>query len=296
MTVQIPNDVDHIVSGSTNGKVALWKTSDGSLVYEIDVHQGIIHYMALTDDDKLVASASADRTISILNMHNGSNVARLEGHTDEVNTVQFSSDGTLLVSASQDAQVKIWDMSTKKPKRSLTHSTGVGVATFSPDDKLICSGTLDGAIHIWNVEIGHRVAILQDYPSPVLWVSFSPNGQWLASWFEDEAVKAWKVQGTEFQSWPVREWRLDRQTDNSFSLRDGKESVTYDDLLPADEPHYLQEDGWVTFPHTGKRICWVPSSRRQPWLRTLWESRKGLFTTGSQAGTITIVDLRSTLR
>ena len=296
MTVQIPNDVDHIVSGSTNGKVALWKTSDGSLVYEIDVHQGIIHYMALTDDDKLVASASADRTISILNMHNGSNVARLEGHTDEVNTVQFSSDGTLLVSASQDAQVKIWDMSTKKPKRSLTHSTGVGVATFSPDDKLICSGTLDGAIHIWNVEIGHRVAILQDYPSPVLWVSFSPNGQWLASWFEDEAVKAWKVQGAKFQSWPVREWRLDRQTDNSFSLRDGKESVTYDDLLPADEPHYLQEDGWVTFPHTGKRICWVPSSRRQPWLRTLWESRKGLFTTGSQAGTITIVDLRSTLR
>ena len=295
MTVQIPNDVEHIVSGSTDGKVALWKTSDGSLVYEVDVHQGIIHCMALTHDDKLVASASADHTISILNMHNGSNVARLEGHTDEVYTVQFSSNDTLLVSASQDAQVKIWDISTKKLKRSLTHSAGVGVATFSPDDKLICSGTLDGAIHIWNVEIGDRVAILQDYPSPILWVLFSPNGRWLASWFEDEAVKVWKVEGTTFQNWPLYDWRLDRRTDNSSSLSDGKEFVKYDDFNPADEPHYLQEDGWVTFPHTGKRICWVPPSRRQPWLRTLWESRNGLVATGSQAGTFTIVDLRSTL-
>ena len=292
-TVQIPDDVEHLVSGSTDGKIALWKTSDGSLVYEVDVHQGIIHYMALTHDDKLVASASADHTINILNTHSGSNVARLEGHTDEVYTVRFSSDDTLLVSASEDAQVNIWDISTKKVKRSLTHSAGVGVATFSPDDKFICSGTQDGAIHIWNVESGDRVAILQDYPEPILWVTFSPNGQWLACWYEDEAVKAWKVEGTTFHDWPVREWRLDRRSDNSRSPKDGKEPVKYEDLLPADEPHYLQEDGWVTFPHNGKRICWVPPSRRQPWLRTLWETRRGLFTTGSQAGTITIVDLRS---
>lgn len=295
VTVQIPDDVDHIVSGSTNGKVALWKTSDGSLVYEVDVHQGIIHNMVLTHDNKLVASASADHTIAILNMHNGSNVARLEGHTDEVFTVQFSSNDSLLLSASQDGHVTIWDFSTKKPKRSLTHSAGVACASFSPDDKLICSGTLDGAIHIWSAEIGDRVAIIQDYPSPILSALFSPNGRWLASWFEDEAVKVWKVEGTKFESWPFYEWRLDRRTDNSSGLRHGKEPVKYEDLLPADEPHYLQEDGWVTFPHDGKRICWVPPSRRQPWLRTLWETRRGLFTTGSQAGTITIVDIRSTL-
>jgi WD40 repeat protein len=294
MAVQIPNHIEHIVSGSTNGKVALWKTDDGSLVYEIDVHHGIIHSLALTHDDKLVASASADHTICILNMDNGSNVATFEGHTDEVYTVQFSSNDTLLVSASQDAQVKIWDTSTKKLKCSLTHSASVGVASFSPDDKLICSGTLDGTIHIWNVEIGDRVAILKEYPSPILWVSFSPNGRWLASWFEDEAVKVWKVEGTKFQIWPHYDWRLDRRTDSSSGK--GKELVKYDDLLPADELHYLQEDGWVTLPHTGKRICWVPPSRRQPWLRTLWESRKGMFATGSQAGTLTIVDLRSTLR
>ena len=293
VTVQIPSHLDTIVSGSTNGKVALWKTDDGSLVYEIDVHHGTIHSLALTHDGKLVASASADRTICILNMDNGSNVATFEGHTDEVYTVQFSSNDALLVSASQDAEVKIWDISTKMLKRSLTHGAGVGVASFSPDDKLICSGTLDETIHIWNVETGDRVAILRDYPSPILWVLFSPNGRWLASWFEDEAVKVWKVEGTNFQIWRHDEWRLDRRTEGNAG--DAQESVKYNDLLPADELHYLQEDGWVTLPHTGRRICWVPPSRRQPWLRTLWESRKGMFATGSQAGTLTIVDLRSTL-
>ncbi|KAM6491915.1 WD40-repeat-containing domain protein [Amanita muscaria] len=297
VVVQIPNNIEHIVSGSTDGKVALWKTDGGSMVYETNVHQGIIYSLAITHDDKLVASASADHTICVLDMDNGSTIARFEEHTDEVYTVQFSSNDALLVSASQDAQVKIWDMTTKKLKRSLTHSAGVGVASFSPDDKRICSGTLDDAIHIWNVETGDRVAILKEYPSSILWVLFSPNGKWLASWFEDEAVKVWKVEGTNFRSWPHHEWRLDRLERRAESNSgDGRELVKYDDLLPADELHYLQEDGWVTLPHTGKRICWVPPSRRQPWLRTLWESRKGVFATGSQAGTLTIVDLRSTLQ
>ena len=107
-------------------------------------------------------------------------------------------------------------------------------------------------------------------------------------------VKVWKVEGTKFQIWPHYDWRLDQRT-NSSSGVEGKELVKYADLLPADELHYLQEDGWVTLPHIGKRICWVPPSHCQPWLRTLWESRKGMFATGSQVGTLTIVDLMSTL-
>ncbi|KAG6843490.1 hypothetical protein H0H87_003922 [Tephrocybe sp. NHM501043] len=294
VTVEIPNHAEYIISGSTHGKVALWKTDDGSLVYEVDVHHGIIHYLTLTHDDKLVASASEDQMISILNVDNGSVVAMLKGHTDEVYTVLFSSDDTLLVSASQDGKVILWDTLAKKPKRCLIHSAGVGVASFSPDDRLLCSGTLDGTIYIWNAEIGDIVATLKDYPSPILWVSFSPNGQWLTSWFEDEAVRVWRVEGTKFQTWPHKDWRLDRGTDGKSG--EGKRLVEYGDLLPDDEPHYLQEDGWITLPQTGKRICWVPPSRRQPWLRTFWESRKGLFATGSQAGTLTIVDLRSTVR
>ncbi|KAJ7196062.1 WD40-repeat-containing domain protein [Mycena pura] len=283
MVVQIPNHIDHIASGSNNGKVGLWKTNDGSLVYEVDVHHKTILSLAFSHDDKLIASSSADHTICTLNTDNGSDVAILKGHKDEVYTVQFSSDDTLLISASPDKQVIIWDVSTKKPKRSLTHNAGV-------DDKLICSGTLDGEIHIWNVEIGDR-----EYPSPILWALFSPDGRWLASWFEDEAVKVWKVEGSNFYTWPHQDWRLDRRTDSISEAEEGKELVKYGDLLLADELHYLQEDGWVTLPHTGKRVCWVPASRRQPWLRTLWESRKGIFATGSQAGTLTIVDLRCTL-
>ncbi|KAJ7722687.1 WD40-repeat-containing domain protein [Mycena metata] len=293
MVVQIPNDIEHIASGSTKGKVALWKTDDGSLVYEVDAHHGTILSLAFTHDDKLIASASADHTISILNADNGSNVVVLKGHTDEVYTVQFSSDDTLLVSASPDAQVIIWDVSTKKPKHSLIHNAGVGVASFSPDDKVICSGTLDGEIHIWNVEGGDRMTILKGHPNPILWALFSPDGQWLAAWLEDESVKVWKVDGSNFQSWPIQDWRLDRQTNKNSG--EDKELVKYGDLLPDDELHYLQEDGWITLPHTGKRICWLPVSRRQPWLRTLWESRKGIFATGSQAGNLTIVNLRPTL-
>ncbi|KIK17240.1 hypothetical protein PISMIDRAFT_111922, partial [Pisolithus microcarpus 441] len=107
MTVRLTNNLEHVVSGSTNGKLALWKTSDGSMVYEVNVHHGIIHRVTLSHDDKVVASGSADHTICILNMDNGSNVATLEGHTDEVYAIEFSSNSSLLVSASQDGHAKI---------------------------------------------------------------------------------------------------------------------------------------------------------------------------------------------
>ncbi|KAJ7819116.1 WD40-repeat-containing domain protein [Mycena olivaceomarginata] len=293
MVVHILTEIEHIVSGSINGKVALWKTENGSLVYGVDVHYGIILSLAFTHDEKLIASASADHTICILRTDNGSSVAMLKGHTDEVHIVQFSSDDNLLVSASPDAQVIIWDVSMKKPKHSLIHSAGVVSASFSPDDKLICSGTLDGEIHIWNVEIGDRVAILKDNPSPILSVMFSSNGRWLASWFENEAVKVWKVEGSNFQIWPYHDWRLDQRTESSSG--EEKELVKYDDLLPAAGLYHLQEDGWVTLPHTGKHICWVPATHRQSWLRTSLDSRKGIFAISSQAGALTIVNLTSTL-
>ncbi|KAG6819744.1 hypothetical protein H0H93_009091 [Arthromyces matolae] len=295
MVVQIPNHVEHIVSGSTKGKVGLWNIDNGSLVYEVDVHQGTIYSLAFTSDDKLVASASADHTIAVLNVNDGSTVTVFKGHTDEVYTVQFSSADTLLVSASPDGQVILWNMSTKTRKRTLTHTVGFGVASFSPDDRLICCGTLDGEIHIHDVETGEQLANLNEYPSPILWVLYSPDGQWLAAWFEDEAVKVWKVDGVNYRTWPHCEWRLDRHKGTPSVNEDDSEKVKYGDFLPADELHYLQEDGWVTLPHTGKRICWIPPSRRQPWLRTLWESRKGFFAAGSQIGTLTVVDLRSTL-
>ncbi|KAK6977854.1 WD40-repeat-containing domain protein [Favolaschia claudopus] len=300
MVVQIPENIDHIVSGSTHGKIALWNTDDGSLVYEVNAHIGTVLSLSFSNDDKLIASSSVDQTICILNSGNGSIFGVLRGHTDEVYTAQFSADDTLLVSASPDAQVIIWDVATQTQKHSLIHNSGVGVASFSPDDKLLCSGTLDGEIHIWNVETGERVTILKGNPTPmppILWALFSPDGVWLASWLEDESVKVWKVLGLNFEPWPVQDWRLDRRANNDgvIAAREGKTPARYEDLLPDDELHYLQEDGWITFPHTGKRVCWVPASRRQPWLRTLWESQKGIFATDSQAGNLTIVDLRSTI-
>ncbi|KIK25718.1 hypothetical protein PISMIDRAFT_96257, partial [Pisolithus microcarpus 441] len=85
-------DGTHILSSSADRTIRKWdaSTSDGSVVYEVNVHHGIIHCLALSHDDKVVASGSADHTICILNMDNGSNVATLEGHTDEVYTIEFS--------------------------------------------------------------------------------------------------------------------------------------------------------------------------------------------------------------
>ncbi len=56
MVVQIPKHIRHIVSGSTHGKIALWKVDDGKLMYDVDVHHGTVLALACTFMSEAVCS------------------------------------------------------------------------------------------------------------------------------------------------------------------------------------------------------------------------------------------------
>jgi WD40 repeat protein len=292
LAVAIANNLEHIISGSTDGKMALWKTVDGSLVYEHDVHDGNINGIAITNDDTLVGSAGSDGTVCVVNVLDGTIFTTFKGHTNEVYSTDFFADGSHIISSSGDGHIRLWNINAKKYISSFVHNDRVYCAWLSPDDKLICSGTMpDNVIHIWNVETGDEIAVLKDFSSSVLWVLFAPSGKHIVAWFADDTIRMWSAQDEEFKPLPFHEWRYDQPSNSD----DQGGLITYGELFSTSDPHYLQEDGWVTLPEMNKRTCWVPPSRRIPWPRTFWQSQGGLFVTGSQTGSITIVDLRSSL-
>jgi WD40 repeat protein len=102
---------------------------------------------------------------------------------EDVRSVAFSPDGTVLAAAggnANDFNVHVWDVATGQLVGILNGHTDIvwGLA-FSPDGKLLASISRDHQAIIYDWRNGEFVKTL-DFPSEVVSVSFSPDGQTLA--------------------------------------------------------------------------------------------------------------------
>jgi WD40 repeat protein len=66
---------------------------------------------------------------------------------------------------------------------------------LSPDGRFLVTGTgyQSGLLQVWNAHTGERVATLEGHTEWVCQLTFSRDGQWLASAASDQAVRLWKT-------------------------------------------------------------------------------------------------------
>ncbi|UBF23886.1 hypothetical protein K9N68_19255 [Kovacikia minuta CCNUW1] len=132
--------------------------------------------VSVSPDGKTIAAGSWDNTIKLWNA-NGELLQTLKGHSDLVTHVSFSPDGKTITSASNDGTVKLWDSHTGIIQSTL-RIPGVISAGFVDNKTLVSTGA-DGIIKLWNLEGVSPDTV--PYETPVTSVSFSPDGQWIAS-------------------------------------------------------------------------------------------------------------------
>ena len=75
---------------------------------------------------------------------------------------------------------------------SETFGSVLCIAT-SPDGAMVAARTTSNDIHIWKSPSTNSVAVLRGHQGWVRSISFSPDGQWLASASQDQAVRLWNI-------------------------------------------------------------------------------------------------------
>ncbi|VTS05457.1 WD40 repeat domain-containing serine/threonine protein kinase [Tuwongella immobilis] len=111
--------------------------------------------------------------------------------------MDLSRDGQLLLLGCDDRQARVYQ---RVPKgfvlhRSLMHEFPVQGAAFTPDGQTIATFAQSGstAIWLWNTADGQRLRTLTGHVGPIVSMSFSGSGKWLASGSFDRTLRIWEV-------------------------------------------------------------------------------------------------------
>ncbi len=187
--------------------------------------------------------------------------AEWAAHSGWVRAIAFVPEQSLLVSGGEDSLLKLWrlpnmaEQPTPHAKQLWQQNTRnwVYAVTVSPDQKVIACGG-ENQIALYRLEDGKELYRLQDRAnqseieqnqtapatrerglSGVRSLTFSPDGRWLASSGDDNAIRVWQVDPQRADS-----QRADSQT--AMTLTEHTELTGH--------------DGWV------RSVCFCPDSLR----------------------------------
>jgi len=183
------------------GVVYIWDLDSLELVLEFWAHPYSVPSMDFSPDGSLLATGAVDRSVKVWNSQTGNLIQTLP-QDGQGTTVKFSPDGSFLASGlcsesinldCQQGSVMLWDLASWQISKILTGPNDwvEGVA-FSPNTAILVGASRDGFIYLWRLSDGLLLHTLGPHLSGVQAVSFSSDGNVIASG-SSESAKIWGV-------------------------------------------------------------------------------------------------------
>ncbi|ETW08408.1 hypothetical protein H310_00993 [Aphanomyces invadans] len=139
----------HVLSGSADNTICIWRTSDWNCIHILGGHKGAINSIAVHPSGKLAFSVSRDKTLRMWNLVKGRSayIRRLD---QEATCVFLSPDGNRY-GLVMGKDVSIFGSANAELVGALEHKKKVHTAAFATND-LVALGTDDGIFYLYRAQ------------------------------------------------------------------------------------------------------------------------------------------------
>jgi YD repeat-containing protein len=187
----------------SGGLVSVWDPRTGDRVFEVDVEpHGELSAIDWSPDGRLLAVGSFDRTVTVLGADGRTIQVLKEPAPFYVEAVAFSPDGrSIAVAVDNDQEplkshVSIWDWERGEVDRKV-NVTGANALDIDPTGSTLAAGRFDGTVELREVSSGQLVRRFGAHSGDVWDLSYSPNGERIATAGGDGTVKLFDAEGDE---------------------------------------------------------------------------------------------------
>ena len=167
-------------------------------VWDIDTGNTIdLGHIGLTpisfSPDSAMLATGGTRGVKLWDVNTGRDVATIPVKpSSHVRLVSFSPDGkTLAYRVHGEKFTRLWDV-TIQTQTGIIENPSIEYWAFSPDGKILAS-TAGRIITLWDVVTGQSIATLEGPARRVSHITYSPDGNTLASVSWDRTVRLWDI-------------------------------------------------------------------------------------------------------
>lgn len=209
MSVRFSPDGQRLVTGGYDKTIRLWDLK-GKQLKQWNSDQGAVLSISFSPDGQRLASTGDNGITHLWDLKQAQKLeefrGNIEGNRPWVMSASFSPDGQHLVTGEKGGTVRLWNLNEKQQIKFRANPdfnirTIVSSVSFSPDGQHLATAAIvgdesreEGPVRLWNSS-GKLLAEFKGHPRGALSLSFSPNGQLLASAGADRIARLWNLSG-----------------------------------------------------------------------------------------------------